>query len=49
MNYLYLVLAIVAALLLGEFAVKFADWNKMQACATAGGRNCGASRTYSSH
>ncbi len=49
MNYLCLVLAIVAALLLGEFAVKFAEWNKMQACATTGGRNCGTPRVYLSH
>jgi len=32
---------ILAALLLAWFAVEFAAWNKEQACATAGRRNCG--------
>ncbi|HZS81358.1 MAG TPA: hypothetical protein VFA50_00690 [Stellaceae bacterium] len=39
-NYLVLVLVLIAAALLGEFVFAFADWNKTQACATAGGRNC---------
>ena len=39
-KYLLLVLAILATVLLGEFVFQFADWNKTQACATPGGRNC---------
>lgn len=33
--------AIVTAVLLAEFLFAFYDWNRTQACATAGGRNCG--------
>jgi hypothetical protein len=40
-----LIVAIVAGLLaivaLTFFVNEFADWNKQQACATAGRRNCG--------
>ncbi|MGH6980294.1 MAG: hypothetical protein ACREFC_03725 [Stellaceae bacterium] len=32
--------AIVAVVLLTRFMWAFSDWNKEQACATAGGRNC---------
>lgn len=39
-NYVILVLVLIAALALGEFVMAFADWNKMQACATAGRRGC---------
>ena len=39
-NYIVLALVLAAAIALGEFVVAFADWNKMQACATAGMRNC---------
>jgi hypothetical protein len=46
MNYLGVLVAIVAAILLSWFALEFADWNKQQACATSGGRNCGAPRAY---
>jgi hypothetical protein len=38
---LLIVAAIVTAVLLTEFLFSFYDWNRMQACATAGGRNCG--------
>ena len=45
-NYLALLAAIIAVVLLGWFVSAFSDWNKQQACATSGGRNCGVSRTY---
>ncbi len=32
---------ILAAVILAWFAVEFAAWNKEQACAMAGRRNCG--------
>jgi hypothetical protein len=38
---LLIVAAIVVAFVLTEFLFSFYDWNRMQACATAGGRNCG--------
>jgi hypothetical protein len=38
--YAGLVLAIIAAVLGAWLALAFADWNKQQACVTAGGRNC---------
>ncbi|HUK59374.1 MAG TPA: hypothetical protein VLV50_09100 [Stellaceae bacterium] len=42
MRQLLLIAAAVAvAFLLTEFLFSFYDWNRMQACATAGGRNCG--------
>ena len=34
--------AIVVALLLSQFLFDFYEWNRTQACATSGGRNCGA-------
>jgi len=37
---LLIVVAIAAAVLLTEFLFSFYDWNRTQACATAGGRNC---------
>jgi hypothetical protein len=37
--------AIATAVLLTEFLFSFYDWNRMQACATAGGRNCGGTPT----
>jgi hypothetical protein len=37
--------AIAVAFLLTEFLFSFYDWNRMQACATAGGRNCGGAPT----
>jgi hypothetical protein len=40
-NYIVLILVIIAVILLGEFVAEFSDWNKTQACATSGGRNCG--------
>jgi hypothetical protein len=33
--------ALVAVVLLTRFVNDFADWNREQACATAGARNCG--------
>jgi hypothetical protein len=41
MNYLGVLVAVVATVLLSWFALEFADWNKQQACATSGGRHCG--------
>lgn len=38
--YAGIVLAIIAAVLGAWLALSFADWNKQQACVTAGGRNC---------
>jgi len=32
--------AIIAAFLCYELLVQFHDWNRMQSCATAGGRHC---------
>jgi hypothetical protein len=49
MNYLGVLAIIVAAVLLVWFVNAFVDWNKQQACATSGGRNCGVTRTYLSH
>jgi hypothetical protein len=37
---LLIVAAIAAAIVLTEFLFTFYDWNRTQACATAGGRNC---------
>lgn len=48
-NYLAIILAIVAVLLIGEFVVEFADWNKEQACASSGRRNCGGVHVLLSH
>jgi hypothetical protein len=39
--YAGIVLAIIAVVLGAWLALAFADWNKRQACLTAGGRNCG--------
>jgi hypothetical protein len=35
-----IVAALVAIVALTVFVNQFADWNKQQACATAGRRNC---------
>lgn len=48
-NYIAIILAIIAVLLVAEFAVEFADWNKQQECASSGRRNCGASRVLLNH
>ena len=40
-QYIAIILAIIAVILLAEFAVEFADWNKQQECASSGRRNCG--------
>ena len=42
MKQILLVLAaVIAAVLLSQLLFAFYDWNREQACATAGGRNCG--------
>jgi hypothetical protein len=38
---LAIVAAIVAAFLGYEVMIQFHDWNRLQTCVTAGGRNCG--------
>jgi hypothetical protein len=43
-HYIAIIIAIIAVLLLGEFAVQFAAWNKEQECASSGRRNCGPPR-----
>jgi hypothetical protein len=43
---LLILLAAVAVLAASELMVRFHDWNRQQACATAGGRNCGAPRIF---
>ena len=48
-HYIAIILAIVAVLLLAEFAVQFADWNKEQECASSGRRNCGPPRILLNH
>jgi hypothetical protein len=44
MNYLFIIGGIVAILLAAELLIEFHDWNRQQACATSGGRNCGQVR-----
>jgi hypothetical protein len=41
--YAGIALAIAGVLLGAWLAIAFADWNKQQACATSGRRNCDAS------
>jgi hypothetical protein len=49
-NYIAVILAIIAVIVIGEFVIEFADWNKQQACATSGRRNCaGAVHTFLTH
>jgi hypothetical protein len=48
-NLLLILLAAVAAFLASELFVRFHDWNRQQACMTAGGRNCGPPRTFLQH
>ncbi len=40
-NYVAVILAVIAVILVAEFVVEFADWNKEQACVSSGRRNCG--------
>jgi len=40
MNYVFIIAAIVGVLVAAELLGEFHDWNRQQACATAGGRNC---------
>ncbi len=35
-----IIAGIVAAFLSYELLIEFHDWNRLQSCATAGGRNC---------
>lgn len=37
---LLIVAAIVAAIVLSQLLFQFYEWNRLQACATSGGRNC---------
>jgi hypothetical protein len=48
-NLLLILLAAVAAWLVSELFVQFHEWNRQQACVTAGGRNCGPPRTFLLH
>jgi hypothetical protein len=48
-NYLYIIAAIAGVLIAAELLVEFHDWNKMQACATSGGRSCGGPRIMLNH
>jgi hypothetical protein len=48
-NYVAVILAIIAVILVAEFAVEFADWNKEQACVSAGRRNCGGAGLLLNH
>lgn len=41
MKYLALIAAIVAAVVLSQLLFDFYQWNRLQTCATGGGRNCG--------
>ena len=40
-NYVAVILAVIGVILVAEFVVEFADWNKEQACVSSGRRNCG--------
>ncbi|HEX9490729.1 MAG TPA: hypothetical protein VF930_10615 [Stellaceae bacterium] len=40
-KYLAIIGFIVAAVLGSQLLFKFYEWNKLQNCATSGGRNCG--------
>jgi hypothetical protein len=48
-NLLLILLAAVAVFAASELLVRFHDWNRQQACMTAGGRNCGPPRTFLQH
>ena len=39
-KYLAIIAFVLAALGGAELMIKFYDWNRLQTCATAGGRNC---------
>lgn len=41
MKYLAIIAAIVAAVVLSQLLFDFYQWNRLQTCATGGGRNCG--------
>jgi hypothetical protein len=40
-KFLAVIAFVVAALLGAELLFKFYEWDRLQNCATAGGRNCG--------
>jgi hypothetical protein len=46
---LLILLAAVAVFVASELMVRFHDWNRQQACATTGGRNCGTPRVFLNH
>src|SRR5260221_12217109 len=48
-NYVAIILAVIAVILVAEFVVEFADWNKEQACVSAGRRNCGGAGLLLNH
>lgn len=41
LKFMAILAAIVAVFLCYELLVKFDDWNRLQTCASSGGRNCG--------
>jgi hypothetical protein len=41
LKFVAILAALAAVFLCYELVVQFDDWNRMQSCATAGGRNCG--------
>jgi hypothetical protein len=45
MKYLAIIGAIVAAIVLSQLLFEFYEWNQLQSCASAGGRNCGGGQT----
>lgn len=42
---LVVVAVVLAVLVLSELLVRFHDWNRLQSCAMAGGRNCAGAPT----
>jgi hypothetical protein len=48
-NYVAVILAIIAVILVGEFVIQFADWNKEQACVSSGRRNCAGPAVLLNH
>jgi hypothetical protein len=41
MKYLAIIAAIAVAIVLSQLMFQFHEWNRLQSCATGGGRNCG--------
>jgi hypothetical protein len=46
---LAIVAVIIAVLVLSQLLFSFYDWNRQQACATGGGRNCGGRMQLNQH